>query len=87
MADLLVALQNATAGKLRTDKVLGWPSSPSALGHALQRLAPSLRKADWTVEQPTGGRRGRYWRLVAPLEQADGGQAGWEVDPTEPAEE
>ena len=83
MSDLLVALQNETAGKLRTDRVQGWPSSPSALGHALQRLAPALRKIGWVVEQPAGGRRGRYWRLAIPAEQADG-QATWEDEPVGP---
>ena len=80
--DLLVAINNAAAGKLKTDK--GWPATPAALGNAIQRLAPALRTvAGWDVEQPTGGRRGRYWRLALPPTEIHSGQSDWGEDAAE----
>ena len=72
-SQLLAPLRNAAVeAGVRVDKVPGWPQTPNALGAALVRLAPSLRRAGWTVEKSGGGRRGRVWVLATPAEEEEG---------------
>jgi hypothetical protein len=69
-ASQLLSILGEVTSMVRTTKIPGWPHSPTALGAALVRLAPSLRRAGWTVEQPcrllAGGRQGRVWLLAVP---------------------
>jgi hypothetical protein len=63
--ELLAKLAESAGDKVTGSK--SWPASPRALGGALRRLAPNLRRAGVLVEQwrEPGGKRARMVRISA----------------------
>jgi hypothetical protein len=95
--DLLAGLEGKADEKTRRRR--DWPASPRGLSGALRRLAPTLRKADWTVEFDRAGPKGaRRAKLALPGRggavdggggrlTVDGGRGSSDRQPTSACEE
>lgn len=62
-AELLAALAPQAAAY---SGARGWPHTPNALGHRLNRLMPALRERGITIEKSSGRRHGRILTISAP---------------------